>query len=294
MIQLVFDASDAREALSQPPVEVGYSQHEGAERAAWGDEKLERSTARIRSSIPAAGSHANFYDEALYLGSSAEQGVGCDDTRGPALRAPPGRARRSRATRRRRAKAFPWIAFEGRWGELQKAFFNGPTGPNLKTQWTEPIEWSEGWRDRSYAVPTGGRPRDRRDRLLLRRGRRRSRTASSGSLDDPGSTLARARRRSLLLVDLRRCRGRPGVRLRRSVSRAGAAGVRSWRPPARMYVGARRCFLGIGLLFMPHRAARRPACRRSSSARLGLVGVDTTGRTAGARRALRASRSAPR
>ena len=31
---------------------------------------------------------------------------------------------------------YPWIAFEGRWGELQPAFFNGPTGPNLKTQWT--------------------------------------------------------------------------------------------------------------------------------------------------------------
>ena len=50
---------------------------------------------------------------------------------------------------------FPWIAFEGRWGELQPAFFNGPTGPNLKTQWTEPIRWSEGWRDRSYTVPGG-------------------------------------------------------------------------------------------------------------------------------------------
>src|SRR5262249_6963018 len=48
----------------------------------------------------------------------------------------------------------PWIAFEGRWGELQPSFYNGPTGPNLKTQWTEPIQWSEGWRDRSFAVPT--------------------------------------------------------------------------------------------------------------------------------------------
>ena len=36
------------------------------------------------------------------------------------------------------------------------AFFNGPTGPNLKTQWTQPITWSEGWRDRAYTVPVGG------------------------------------------------------------------------------------------------------------------------------------------
>ena len=52
--------------------------------------------------------------------------------------------------------ALPWIAFEGRWGELQDAFFNGPTGPNLKTSWTEPIVASEGWRERAYAVPTAG------------------------------------------------------------------------------------------------------------------------------------------
>ena len=64
--------------------------------------------------------------------------------------------RRSRAIVAAAEAAFPWIAFEGRWGELQKAFFNGPTGPNLKTQWTQPITWSEGWRDRSYAVPAGG------------------------------------------------------------------------------------------------------------------------------------------
>jgi hypothetical protein len=53
-------------------------------------------------------------------------------------------------------EANPWIAFEGRWGEQQKAFYNGPTGPNLKSQWTHPITWSQDWRDRSYAVPTGG------------------------------------------------------------------------------------------------------------------------------------------
>ena len=53
-------------------------------------------------------------------------------------------------------EAFPWIEFEGRWGELQRAFYNGPTGPNLKGQWTEPIAWSEDWRDRAYAVPAGG------------------------------------------------------------------------------------------------------------------------------------------
>ena len=26
----------------------------------------------------------------------------------------------------------------------------------MKTQWTNPIDWSHDWRDRSYAVPAGG------------------------------------------------------------------------------------------------------------------------------------------
>ena len=83
MVQLVFDASTAAEALQHPPVAIGYSQHEGAERAAWDDDKLERIDGTHPVVHPAAGSHANFFGDALYLGSSAEEGVGCDDTRGP-------------------------------------------------------------------------------------------------------------------------------------------------------------------------------------------------------------------
>ena len=67
--------------------------------------------------------------------------------------------------------AFPWIAFEGRWGELQDAFFNGPTGPNQKMSWSEPIEGSLNWRTRSYAVPTGGVFGTRGDGHVLRGGR---------------------------------------------------------------------------------------------------------------------------
>ncbi len=154
MIQLVFDAPDARAALSAEPVEVGYSSHEGAERADWGDEKLELVDERPVV-YPAAGSHANKYSDALWLGSSAEAGVGCDDTRGPHRQLSP-RVVTIPSDPAAAEEAYPWIAFEGRWGELQKAFYNGPTGPNLKSQWTQPITWSEDWRDRSYAIPTGG------------------------------------------------------------------------------------------------------------------------------------------
>ncbi len=155
MTQLVFDAADAAEALTKPPSEVGYSSHEGAERATWGDDKLEIVDGTHPVVYPAAGSHANKFTAALYLGSSADAGVGCDNTLGPhdeltpVVETIPSDPAAAQA-------AFPWIAFAGRWGELQKAFFNGPTGPNLKTQWTHPIEWSRSWRDRGYAVPAGG------------------------------------------------------------------------------------------------------------------------------------------
>jgi hypothetical protein len=155
MIQLDFDAATAAQALTRKPTAVGYSQHEGAERADWGDEKLNVVGGTHPVVFVADGSHANFFDSALFVGRSAEEGVGCDDTRGPhttvipIVRTIPSAAAAARAT-------YPWIAFEGRWGELQPAFFNGPTGPNMKPQWTEPITWSLGWRDRSYAIPAGG------------------------------------------------------------------------------------------------------------------------------------------
>ena len=74
MTQLVFDAADAGEALTQDAAEVGYSSHEGAERAAWGDEKLEIVDGTHPVVYPAAGSHANKFTAALYLGSSADAG----------------------------------------------------------------------------------------------------------------------------------------------------------------------------------------------------------------------------
>ena len=155
MIQLLFEAADARAALGVDPSEVGYSSHEGAERASWDDEEKLEVVGGRPVVYPAAGSHANKFSAALWLGSSAEAGVGCDDTRGPHTELLP-RVVTIPSDRAAAENAYPWIGFEGRWGELQKAFFNGPTGPNLKTQWTRPITWSEDWRDRSYAVPTGG------------------------------------------------------------------------------------------------------------------------------------------
>ena len=277
MIQLVFDARDTHEALSEKPVEVGYSSHEGAERAAWGDDKLELVGGTHPVVYPAAGSHANKYTEALYLGSSAEAGVGCDDTEGPHVQLQPV-VKTIPSDPTAAVGAFPWIAFEGRWGELQQAFFNGPTGPNLKTQWTEPIEWSKGWRDRSYAVPTGG---------LLGTGATdffcsAVATGSRGLvqlLRSPGLTLAVLAAILLLAIfAATRTTWRPATPLR-------LARRRTWGQilfaAGRMYGRRLRLCLGIGLLFIPL-GALISVVQALLLGGFGLLGVDTTGESAGA------------
>jgi hypothetical protein len=276
MIQLVFDARDPREAVAEEPESIGYSSHEGAERAEWDDDKLEIVDGTHPVVFPAAGSHANKFGDALYLGSSAEAGVGCDDTRGPhvelrpAVRTIPSNADSAQA-------AFPWIAFEGRWGELQEAFFNGPTGPNLKRQWTEPIGWSEGWRPRSYAVPTGG-------------------VFGTGATDFFCSAVETGSRG---LIQLLRSPGPTLLVLAAILALAVYLAVRAtWTPVAplrvahrrawgqilsaagRMYVKRAPLFLGIGVLFIPLTLAIS-VLQALLIGGFG-VGVDASGESAGA------------
>jgi hypothetical protein len=247
MIQLVFDASNAAEALQSKPAEIGYSQHEGAERAAWGDPKLELVDGTHPIVHPADGSHANFYGEALYLGSSAEEGVGCDDTRGPTVDVRPVvRTIPSGAPAAR--DAYPWIAFDGRWGELQPAFFNGPTGPNLKTQWTHPISWAEDWRPRTYSVPGGslfGRSATGFFCAAIGHG---SRSLVRLIANPVEFTLVLGGLVLLLLFLLTRTTWRPAAPL--SLARR-----RSWgqilSASARMYLARAPLFVGMGLVFVP-------------------------------------------
>ena len=116
MVQLVFAAADATAALDQTPIEVGYSQHEGLEVSSWDDPKLQIVDGTHPVVHAAAGSHANYFDDALYLGTSAEQGFGCDDTRGPADDVRPDCRRRSPATRRPRALRSPGSPSRGGGG----------------------------------------------------------------------------------------------------------------------------------------------------------------------------------
>src|SRR5262249_9194918 len=57
MVQLMFDASSASDALQRKPTEIGYSQHSGAERADWSDDKLEKKGSHPVV-YPGRGSHA--------------------------------------------------------------------------------------------------------------------------------------------------------------------------------------------------------------------------------------------
>jgi hypothetical protein len=155
LIQLDFDAPTPAAALRVRPYDVGYSQHAGAERAEWHSTKLERIGGTHPVVYPAEGSHANYYSGALFLGRSASQGVGCDDTNEPwreltpAVEVVPGGQEAALA-------AFPWLGYQGRWGEQRSGIYDAPTGPNTKAEWTQPLTWAETWRSSSFAL-AGGR-----------------------------------------------------------------------------------------------------------------------------------------
>jgi hypothetical protein len=277
MIQLVFEAGDAAEALETDPVSVGYSSHEGAERADWGEGKLELVDGTRPVVYPGAGSHANKYTEALYIGSTAEEGVGCDDTRGPHVE-PALVVKTIPSDPRAAREAFPWLAYEGRWGELQEAFFNGPTGPSLKRQWTEPISWSEEWRDRSYAVPTAGLfgtgATDFFCSAVARGSQGLVHLLSSPSL----TLLVLGGLLALLVFAITRTTWSPATPLR-------AARRRTWgqivSASGRMYVRRAPLFLGIGLLVIPITLVVT-VLQVLLVGGVGLAGVDVTGEEAGA------------
>jgi hypothetical protein len=152
-MQISFDADTLAAALEQGPSEIALFQHAGGERASWDATKVQKEETHPIV-YPAAGSHATFYDEAIYIQNGKNgSGVGCDNTSEPLTRiqpepiivpthGPPG-------------SQFQWLSYVGHWGQREKGFNNGPTGLVTKGQWLEPFTWMEGIRQDSPKLPGG-------------------------------------------------------------------------------------------------------------------------------------------
>jgi Vacuolar protein sorting-associated protein 62 len=248
MIQLDFDASSAQQALGMRPALVGFSQHEGAESAHWDDSKLEIVDGTHPVVYPALGSHANYYTPALHLGRSAAQGVGCDDTSGRSLELRPVV---SVVPTRKAAylRAFPWLGFEGHWGEERESFYNGPTGPVTKPQWTEPITWAnDAWRDESFTVPAGNTFGATATGFFCGAVAAGS-TLLTSLVGSPSPVLiVLAVILGIVLWLTSQTRWQPSAPLRLARRRSWGSIVTAAR---RMYFGHLRLFLEIGLLFFP-------------------------------------------
>lgn len=151
-IQLDFEAPDAETALTTDPVRAVYSQHYGAEQTAWDDDALERDGDQPVVYV-SAGSHANQFSPGVFIGNSAVTGFGCDTTLGPHLESRPS-VRTIPSDPALAAELFPWITYQGHWGEVGPVrFYEGPTGPNRKAAWTRPFTWSNAARETSIQVP---------------------------------------------------------------------------------------------------------------------------------------------
>jgi len=152
MVQLLFDASTAEQALSTAPTAVAFAQHEGSEVSAWDDPKLNKEGDHIVV-YPGQGSHAAYYTQSHWFGKSAAAGFGCDNTAFPGVALTPTIVPIPSGSAGS-AGDFAWLSFTGRWGQKAPSFNNGPTGPNTKTQWAAPVTWQEEeGRERAAALP---------------------------------------------------------------------------------------------------------------------------------------------
>jgi hypothetical protein len=152
-MQLSFEAETTAAALDEEPQEVIVFQHAGGERAKWKDPKVQKEGTHPIV-YPAAGSHATFYDSAVYIQNGQRgSGVGCDNTTEPLRELRP-RPLLMPETASEQGP-FKWLSYDGRWGEREKGFNNGPTGPTTKTVWREPFAWMAEQRTTSPRLPGG-------------------------------------------------------------------------------------------------------------------------------------------
>jgi hypothetical protein len=152
MIQLHFDTDDVDEALAKGPSLYAYAQHEGAESAEAGDDKVQIVDGTHPVVFSSGGSHASYYSSTRWFGKSGATGFGCDDTTAPTERiAPEVIALPTEAPTR---GEFAWLSYEGHWGQKERFFNDGPTGPAAKDRWDAPLEWvADNGREASVSLP---------------------------------------------------------------------------------------------------------------------------------------------
>jgi hypothetical protein len=152
-MQLSFEAETTTEALNEEPHQIILFQHAGGERADWRDAKVKKEGTHPIV-YPAAGSHATFYDSAVYIQNGQHgSGVGCDNTTEPLRELRPRPVLLPETASE--TGPFKWLSYDGRWGEKEKGFNNGPTGPTTKTVWREPFAWMAEQRTTSPRLPGG-------------------------------------------------------------------------------------------------------------------------------------------
>jgi hypothetical protein len=152
-MQISFDADTPAEALAKGPSQIALFQHAGGERADWSDQKVQKEgTHPVVYS--AAGSHATFYDNAIYIENGSHgSGVGCDNTTDPLIRTAPRPVVVPTASAP--GSQFQWLSYLGHWGQREKGFNIGPQGPTTKKQWLRPFTWMSGIRQTSPRLPGG-------------------------------------------------------------------------------------------------------------------------------------------
>ncbi len=154
-MQISFESEGPEAVLAsdEEPEEIIVFQHAGGERANWDDSKVQKEGTHPIV-YPAAGSHATFYDSAVYVQNGQNgSGLGCDNTSKPLYELTPRPV--MLPNQASTSGPFKWLSYEGRWGEREKSFNNGPTGPQTKTVWSEPFAWMADQRTTSPRLPGG-------------------------------------------------------------------------------------------------------------------------------------------
>lgn len=152
-MQISFGAANPAEALKSGPDRIAVFQHGGGEVVDWDDGEVEKEGTHPVV-YPAAGSHATFFESAIFVeNGQGGAGLGCDNTTEPLRRLVP---------RPEQIPTYPavgsraqWLTYEGHWGQREKGFNTGPTGPITKTQWRQPFTWMDGLRSASPKLPAG-------------------------------------------------------------------------------------------------------------------------------------------